>query len=384
MKQDGAARAVLMTGARRIVIKIGSSMLTGDDPQVLEHRFRGWVAGMAHLRQQGREVIVVSSGAVAEGRKQMARRLSGVDVSRIRMKQALAAIGQPGVIRRFTEAFAPEGILPAQVLLTHDDLKNRRRYLNARNTIDTLLDWGCIPIVNENDTVQTEELRKVGDNDTLASLVAVMMGADLLILLSDVDGLYSADPRKDSNAAPIGSIDALDPLLAKFDGGPGSSSGTGGIVTKIAAARRCTRAGAATILVDARHEKLFERIVAGEALGTLFRTQRDPVSARKAWIAELPEGGRLTVDEGAAAALGKGKSLLPVGVKAVEGEFERGEAVAIVTGDGAVLARGLAAYSAEHLRVIAGRSTGKIQELLGFYDGDEVVHRDDMILLEVS
>jgi glutamate 5-kinase len=366
--------------ARRLVVKVGSALLVDE---AAGRTRSAWLAALtediAALRKAGTEVIVVSSGAIALGRL----RLPGLPPkSRMRLeeKQAAAAAGQIGLARAWEEALARHALPAAQVLLTLDDSEERRRYLNARATLETLLALGAVPVINENDTVATAEIR-FGDNDRLAARVAEMVAADLLVLLSDIDGLYTADPRRDPAARHIPEVAAVTPEIEAMAGDavPGMSSG--GMVTKLAAARIATGAGCRMVIAHGGAPHALTAVMDGSARRTLFAATAAPRSAWKSWIAgALKPAGRLVVDAGAAQALRAGRSLLPAGVRRVEGEFARGDCVEVVA-DGAALARGLANYAAEDARRIAGRHSRDIERILGFAGREEMIHRDDLALL---
>lgn len=367
-----------LNDARRIVLKTGSSLVI--DAASGEARAR-WMASLAadvaRLRAQGQQVILVSSGAVALGKRAL-----GIDGRpKLEEKQAAAACGQPRLMQAWDEAFAAQGIRVAQLLLTLDDSEHRRRFLNARNTLETLLAAGILPVINENDTVATAELR-VGDNDRLAARVAQMAGADLLVLLSDVDGLYTANPASDPAAQHIPVVEQITPTVRAFAEPPSSSVGTGGMVTKIQAAELALSAGCHTLLTLGVPEHPLSRLAQEEARGTWFVATTTPRRARKDWIAgSLAPQGELVVDDGAARALTGGNSLLPAGVVSVAGEFQRGDAVLVLDSRRHVLAKGLCAYGAEDARRIAGQKSANIEHILGFKGRDEMIHRDDLVLL---
>lgn len=362
--------------AKRIVIKIGSALLVDS---ANGHVHRAWLESVAEdiarLRVRGVEVCVVSSGAVAVGRRHLG--LKGA--LRLDEKQAAAAAGQIRLAHAYQEVLAKHDITVAQVLLTLDDSENRRRYLNARNTFLMLLKLGAVPLVNENDTVATHEIR-FGDNDRLAARVAEMMGADTLVLLSDIDGLYSADPRSNADARHIPEVREITPEIESMAGGVGSNVGSGGMVTKLLAARIAIRAGCHMAIAPGAPMHPLKAVEDGGRC-TWFLASTEPKTARKRWIAgALAPMGAFIVDAGALKALAAGKSLLPAGVLAVEGDFQKGEPVLIKTQDGAVAARGLSAYAAEDARLLAGRKSGEIESLLGYRGRDELVHRDDMVV----
>lgn len=372
-----AARARLGS-TRRWVVKIGSALITGDGKGLDRERLGHWVDQIADLRDTGCEVVVVSSGAVAEGMKRMgwARRPSS-----LHELQAAAAIGQMGLVQAWESCFQRRGLHTAQVLLTHDDLSDRRRYLNARSTLRALVGLGVVPVINENDAVANEELR-FGDNDSLAALVANLVEADILLLLTDQQGLFDADPRHNPGAALVSHAAARDPSLDAMAGG-GGILGQGGMQTKVRAARLAARSGCATLIAHGRTERILQRLHEGEVLGTLLTPSQEPDAARKRWLAgQLQARGRLVLDEGAVRVLrGAGSSLLAVGVQDVIGEFRRGELVACVAADGSEVARGLVNYSAAEARLIKGRASRDIESILGYVDEDELIHRDNLVLV---
>jgi glutamate 5-kinase len=371
--------ASVIQSAARLVIKVGSSLVTNDGRGLDATAIAHWAGQIAALRLAGKQVVLVSSGAIAEGMQRLgwARRPKA-----IHELQAAAAIGQMGLVQVYETSFRQHGLKTAQVLLTHDDLADRKRYLNARSTLMTLLALGAIPIINENDTVVTDEI-KFGDNDTLGALVANLIEADALVILTDQSGLFTADPRQDPDARLIEEASAGDAILETMAGGAGSSIGKGGMITKVLAAKRAAKSGAHTVIASGRQEDVLLRLARGEAIGTQLLAGRERITARKAWMADhLQVRGSVTLDAGAARALlGGGKSLLPIGVAAISGEFERGEVVAIRADDGREVARGLANYSAGEARLIMRRPSADIESILGFVDEDELVHRDNLVLL---
>lgn len=371
-----ADRATGIGAARRIVLKIGSALLIDDASGALRRDWlRAFADDVARLRNDGREVAIVSSGAIAFGRRQL--ELSGKALA-LEEKQAAAAVGQIHLAHAWQEALAAHGLTLAQILLSLADTEERRRHLNARETLGALFAFGAVPLINENDTVATEEIR-FGDNDRLAARVAQMAGADLLILLSDIDGLYDRDPRLDAGARHMPEIPALTEEIRAMAGKPRPGFSSGGMVTKLEAARIAVGAGCAMIISDGRAENPIRRLEGGER-HTRFAPAASPGTARKRWIAgALGSDARIAVDAGAANALRRGKSLLPAGVTRVEGNFLRGDAVRIVGPDGAEIAIGLIAYDAEAARRIAGRQSGEIEALLGYKGRDVLVHRDDMV-----
>ncbi|WP_304640803.1 glutamate 5-kinase [Pseudomonas sp.] len=368
-----------VTNARRWVVKIGSALLTGDGRGLDRDAMAVWVRQLVALRKSGADLVLVSSGAVAAGMS----RLGWTERPKtIHQMQAAAAIGQMGLVQAWESSFQAHGLSTAQVLLTHDDLSDRKRYLNARSTLRALLDLGVIPVINENDTVVTDEIR-FGDNDTLGALVTNLVEADLLVILTDRDGLFEADPRHNPDAQLVQEAMADDPKLDAMAGGSAGALGRGGMQTKLRAARLAARSGAGTVIVGGRIEGVIERLQAGEALGTLLLPEKGMLAARKQWLAgHLQTRGRLLIDEGAVSALTAGRrSLLPVGVKAVEGNFRRGEMVVCVGPDGREVARGLVNYSAQDASKIVGQSTESVHRILGYIDEPELVHRDNLVLV---
>lgn len=379
-ESSAVSTAAPLAGARRLIVKIGSALLVDD------HRIRrDWLDSVADdiaaLRARGVEVVVVTSGAIAVGREHLG--LVGRPL-RLEEKQAAAATGQIRLAAVYQETLARHGITVAQVLLTLDDTEMRRRHLNGRATIEALLKLGAVPVINENDTVATAEIR-FGDNDRLAARVAQMISADTLVLLSDIDGLYTADPRKDPDARHVPVVTEVTPEIVAMAGEPPPGYSSGGMVTKIAAARIAMAAGCRMAIAKGKRlnplAALLETPAAGGAPATWFLPQAEPLTARKRWIAgALKPHGRLTVDAGAVAALARGGSLLPAGVRAVEGEFERGDLVQVLGPDGREVGRGLSAYSAEDARRLAGRRSAEIEALLGYRGRDEMIHRDDLVV----
>ena len=363
---------------RRLVAKVGSALVTNNGTGLDLQAINEWARQIAALRRGGREVVLVSSGAIACGMQRLGWTKRPHAVHEL---QAAAAVGQMGLVQIYERAFSAHGLATAQVLLTHEDLADRKRYLNARSTLTTLLQLGVVPIINENDTVVTDEI-KFGDNDTLGALVANLVEADTLVILTDQPGLYTADPRKDASAKLISEAQAGDIALESMAGGAGSSIGKGGMITKVLAAKRAARSGAHTVIASGREPDVMPRLMAGESIGTLLVAETPPIAARKQWLADhLQLAGRLTLDAGAIKALREGRSLLPIGVTSIEGEFERGAAVACVSTTGDELARGLSNYAASEARLIAGRSSGDIESILGYIDEPEIIHRDNLILL---
>lgn len=365
-----------LTDARRVVVKIGSSLLVDERTGALR---RDWLHALADdivmLRERGREVLIVSSGAIALGRRHLGLKPG---VLRLEDSQAAAATGQIRLAHAYEEALARHAVTVALILLTSHDTEQRRRYLNARSTLTTLLSRGAVPVVNENDTVATDEIR-VGDNDRLAARVAAMISADCLVMLSDVDGLFTADPHQNRNADLLTEIGEITPALEAMAGGSGDM-GRGGMITKLQAARIAQQAGCHTVIINGTAQRPISAYEAS-GRGTWFNSDATPTTARKRWIAgSLRPAGSVTVDAGAAAALQNGKSLLPAGIRRIDGDFERGDAVVILDHDGAELGRGLIAYSANDARRIMGHRSHEIEALLGFRGREEMVHRDDLVL----
>jgi glutamate 5-kinase len=363
---------------QRWVIKIGSALLTNDGKGLAVNAIDSWVGQIAALRHAGDEVLLVSSGAVAEGLTRLGWAQRPHALHKL---QAAAAIGQMGLVQAYESRFQKYGLHTAQVLLTHDDLSDRRRYLNARSTLRTLLDLGVVPIVNENDTVATEEIR-LGDNDTLAALVANLVEADLLVLLTDQAGLLDSDPRTSPQARLIPEAQAGDLALERKAAGSGGSLGRGGMLTKVRAAARAARSGTTTLIASGNEDNILQRLAAGEQLGTRLTAVNGSLAARKQWLAgQLTVCGRLTLDDGAVnVLLSAGRSLLPVGVTRVEGDFARGDLVVCLDPAGTEVARGLVNYNAADSKRIIGQSSSRIEELLGFIDETELIHRDNLVL----
>jgi glutamate 5-kinase len=369
----------VLTHSRRIVVKVGSSLVTREGAGLDMDALGNWARQIATLRAQGCEVMLVSSGAIAEGMQRLGWKQRPSAVHEL---QAAAAVGQMGLVQAYESCFRQHQLHAAQVLLTHADLADRERYLNARSTLRTLLSLGVIPIINENDTVVTDEI-KFGDNDTLGALVANLIEADALIILTDQDGLYTADPRKDTGATLISQAAAGDAKLEMMAGGAGSHIGSGGMLTKILAAKRAARSGAHTVIASGHETDVLPRLLQGESIGTLLTASSLSLDARKQWLADhLQVSGKVTLDAGAVKALRvDGKSLLPIGVKQVSGEFQRGAVVAILDENGKDIARGLVNYSADEARRIAGKASGVIETILGYVDEPELIHRDNLVLL---
>ncbi|MGR2740431.1 glutamate 5-kinase [Billgrantia sp. Q4P2] len=367
-----------LRGARRVVVKIGSALLTNDGRGLDEAAIGGWVDQIAALHRQGIEVVLVSSGAVAAG---MVRLGWQARPSAVHELQAAAAVGQNGLTQCYEHHFARHGLLTAQVLLTHDDLSNRKRYLNARSALRTLVDLRVVPVVNENDTVVTDEIR-FGDNDTLGALVANLLEAEALVILTDQEGLFDADPRHNPEATLINEGRADDPALAAMAGG-GGALGRGGMTTKVQAARLAARSGAVTVIASGRQPQVLTRLAAGESLGTLLRPEEAPMAARKRWLAgQLQVRGNLTLDAGAVKVLrGSGSSLLAVGVKALSGDFVRGDMVLCLDEQGERIAKGLVNYGADEARRILGQPSHQIEAILGYMEAPELIHRDNLVVL---
>ncbi|MEY3411074.1 MAG: Glutamate 5-kinase [Pseudomonadota bacterium] len=377
-------QASLLTDAKCLVIKVGSSLVTNNGEGLDQAAIAAWAGQIARLVRpvgdlEARQVVLVSSGAVAEGMQRLGWKKRPTAVNEL---QAAAAVGQMGLVQMYESCFSQHGLHTAQVLLTHDDLADRKRYLNARSTLRTLLAMGVIPIINENDTVVTDEIR-FGDNDTLASLVANLIEADALVILTDQSGLYSADPRKNPDAQFIQHAIAGDEALEQMAGGAGSTVGTGGMLTKILAAKRAARSGAHTVIASGREANVLVRLASGEVVGTHLRTEQAKMLAKKQWMADhLRVSGELHLDAGAVKVLRTdGKSLLPVGVIGVEGSFERGDVVACLDPQGQIVARGLVNYSSAETARILRQPSSEIASILGYVDEAELIHRDNLILL---
>jgi glutamate 5-kinase len=365
--------------AQRWVVKIGSAMITNDGQGLDNFSIDAWVAQMAELHQAGREVLLVTSGAVAEGMRRLGWARRPTVLADL---QAAAAVGQMGLVQAWESAFERHGIQTAQILLTHEDASDRQRYLNIRNTLRTLLRLRVVPVINENDTVAFEEIR-FGDNDTLGALVANLVEAELYVILTDQQGLYDKNPREFPDARLIHEGRAGDAALEAMAGGGTGSLGSGGMMTKLHAATRAARSGAFTLLAWGREPEVLRRVAAGAELGTLLRPSQSPLAARKQWLAvQLQVRGRLHLDAGAVRALRvAGKSLLPVGVTAVEGKFNRGDLVACLDPNGTEVARGLVNYDTEDALSLIGKTTHRIEALLGHVDDPELIHRDNLVLV---
>lgn len=374
---SNSPRASLMS-ARRVVVKIGSALLTRDGQGLNNDGIQNWVAQLAQFRACGVETVLVTSGAVAAGMQRLGRNQRPHALHEL---QAMAAVGQMNLVQVYESAFQRHGLHTAQVLLTHDDLANRQRYLNSRSTLRTLLSLGVIPVVNENDTVATEEIR-FGDNDTLAALVANLVEADLLLILTDQRGLYDRDPRQHPDARLVEEGIAGDKQLLSMAGGSGAL-GRGGMRTKLLAAEKAAHSGASTVIASGREENVIVRVLSGEVVGTHLKAEQGRVAARKQWLAgHAHAAGSLRLDAGAVRVIREsGKSLLPVGVKAIEGTFTRGEVISCLDPEGHEVARGLVNYSSEEAARIIGHASDKIESILGYVDEPELIHRDNMMVL---
>ena len=375
----GSAAGGVVGAARRIVVKVGSSLVTNEGRGIDAQAVGNWCRQLALLAGQGREVVMVSSGAIAEGMKRLGWHTRPTELNEL---QAAAAVGQMGLAQAYETQLRQHGMGSAQVLLTHADLADRERYLNARSTLLTLLRLKVIPVINENDTVVNDEI-KFGDNDTLGALVANLVEADVLVILTDQRGLYSADPRKVAGARFIDEAAAGDPALELMAGGAGSAIGRGGMLTKILAAKRAAGSGASTVIAYGRETDVLLRLAAGQAIGTALLAGTPKLAARKQWMADhLQLRGAVTVDAGAVAKLrDEGKSLLPIGVTGVEGDFHRGEVIAVRSSAGLEIARGLANYASGEARLIARKPSSQIAALLGFANEPELIHRDNLVLV---
>lgn len=369
----------VVANAQRLVAKVGSSLVTNEGRGLDRAAVAHWAAQIAALHKQGKQVVLVSSGAIAEG---MARLGWRKRPSVMHELQAAAAVGQMGLCQAYEAAFAEYGLRTAQILLTHEDLADRHRYLNARSTLFALLRLGVVPIVNENDTVVTDEIR-LGDNDTLGALVTNLIEADTLIILTDQRGLYDSDPRKSPDAKFMAHVQAGDPALEAMAGGAGSGIGTGGMLTKVLAAKRAAHSGAHTVIASGRERNVLTRLAQGECIGSELRAVLPVWSARKQWLADhLRLRGRVVLDDGAVQALlREGKSLLPIGVVDVEGEFGRGDVVACVDSQGRECARGLINYSSVDTRRILRQPSSQIARILGSMTDPELMHRDNLVVL---
>ena len=367
-----------LKNARRWVIKLGSSLLTNNGCGLRVESLQNWVNQIMALRKRGCEVVIVSSGAVAEGVTRLGWKRRPHSIHEL---QAAAAVGQMGLVQAYETCFQKFGVHTAQILLTHEDIKDRQRYLNARSSINTLIKLGVVPVINENDTVSTDEIR-FGDNDTLAGLVTNLIEADVLVILTDQQGLFDQDPRSYPAAKLIEEADANDPTLQQYAGG-GGILGRGGMLTKLRAAKLAAKSGANTVIATGLEQDILPRIAGGQNCGTLLTSSHAPLTARKQWLAGLSQvHGRLVLDPGAVNVLrDQGKSLLAVGVRAVEGDFRRGEIVSCVAEDRTEIARGLVNYGASDARKIIGKSSSQFEQLLGYVDEPELIHRDNLILV---
>jgi len=365
---------------KRWVIKIGSSLLTRQGEGLNCAAIDSWVEQLAKLKEQGKEIVLVSSGSVAEG---MTRLGWDKRPSELQKLQAAAAVGQMGLIQAYESSFQRFRMHTAQILLTHEEVRNRKQYLNAKHALKTLLDLGVVPVINENDTIATDEIR-FGDNDNLAAMVANLVEADILLILTDQQGVFDADPRNNKSAKLIRETSVNDPLLDKVAGGAGSHIGSGGMQTKIEAARRAARSGAMTLIAAGTEVNIISDIAADKKLGTRLIPDQAPLAARKQWLAgQLQVLGKLTLDNGAVKALSKDKgvSLLAVGVVSVEGDFRRGDLVACINLEGTEVARGLVNYNSDEIRKLNGHSSKKIESILGYVDEPEIIHVDDLVLV---
>lgn len=370
----------LMQGARRIVVKVGSSLVTNDGRGLDEQAIAQWATQLAAMVRSGKEVVMVSSGAVAEGMKRLGwatRPKAQHDL------QAAAAVGQMGLVHMYESKLREHGVASAQVLLTHADLADRERYLNARSTLVTLLDLHVVPVINENDTVVTDEI-KFGDNDTLGALVANLIDADVLIILTDQSGMYTADPRRDPSAQFLHVAKAGDPALEAMAGGAGSGIGKGGMITKVLAAKRAATSGASTVIASGRERDVLLRLMRGEAIGTWLMAQTPVAQARKRWMIDhLQLPGAVRIDAGAVSkVVQEGKSLLPIGMTAVVGEFSRGDVIAIQDEAGREVARGLANYASSEARLICRKSSSQLDAVLGYVTEHEMVHRTNLVVVQ--
>ena len=365
--------------AKRIVVKIGSSLLTANGQGLNKSAIADWVSQMANIKLQGKDILLVSSGSVAEGISRLGLKQRP---STLHELQAAASVGQMGLVQTFEDSFQKHNLHSAQVLLTHDDLSDRQRYLNARSTLLTLLDFGVVPVINENDAVATDEIR-FGDNDTLAALVSNLVEADLLIILTDQTGLFDSDPSTNPQAKLISSASVNDSLLDTVAGESRSGLGRGGMFTKVRAARLAARSGAATVIVSGDIENIVNSVVSGNDIGTYLIPDIAPLAARKQWLAgQLLLKGKLVLDTGAVNILRKaGKSLLAVGVKSAIGQFNRGDLVSCISENGEEIARGLVNYSSEDIAKIAGKASSEFERLLGYADDTELIHRDNLVVM---
>jgi glutamate 5-kinase len=369
----------LLHNSKAFVVKVGSSLVTKDGEGLDRKAIESWAAQISTLVKQGKQIILVSSGAVAEGMQRLNWRKRPVEVHEL---QAAAAVGQMGLVQAYESCFSQHGLHTAQVLLTHEDLVDRKRYLNARTTLKTLLDLNVIPIINENDTVVTDEIR-FGDNDTLAALVANLMEVDALVLLTDQQGLFSSDPRKDNTAKLIDFDTAGNPALERMATSEGSGVGTGGMLTKVLAAKRAANSGAHTIIASGLEQDVLLRLNDGEAIGTHLKATQIKIIAKKQWLADhLRTEGKLVLDDGAVKALKtNGKSLLPIGVVDALGSFDRGDVVACVDAAGHEIARGIVNYNSHEVLLIKRKTSHEIEKILGYVEEPELIHRDNLVLI---
>ena len=368
----------VVADAKRIVIKVGTALLTDNGRGLDEKAIANLAEELSAVQKLGREVVLVSSGSIAEGVRRLGWERRPTEVGQL---QAAAAVGQMGLAQAYETEFAKRGVKTAQILLTGADLADRTRYLNARSALLTLLSLGVVPVINENDTVVTDEI-KVGDNDTLGSVVTNLIEADALVILTDQKGLFTADPRKNPDAVFVDRARAGDPALEKMAGGAASSFSKGGMITKVIAAKRAAQSGASTVIVCGREPRVLQRLAAGETIGTELVCYQPRILARKSWIADhLNIEGAVLLDAGAARAIVKGNtSLLPVGVKEVRGDFKRGDVIAVLSPEGDELARGLAGYSSSDTVRIAGHHTEEIEGILGFIEQPELIHKDNLVI----
>ena len=368
----------VVADAKRIVIKVGTALLTDNGRGLDEKAIANLAEELSAVQKLGREVVLVSSGSIAEGVRRLGWERRPTEVGQL---QAAAAVGQMGLAQAYETEFAKRGVKTAQILLTGADLADRTRYLNARSALLTLLSLGVVPVINENDTVVTDEI-KVGDNDTLGSVVTNLIEADALVILTDQKGLFTADPRKNPDAVFVDRARAGDPALEKMAGGAASSFSKGGMITKVIAAKRAAQSGASTVIVYGREPRVLQRLAAGETIGTELVCYQPRILARKCWIADhLNIEGAVLLDAGAARAIVKGNtSLLPVGVKEVRGDFKRGDVIAVLSPEGDELARGLAGYSSSDTVRIAGHHTEEIEGILGFIEQPELIHKDNLVI----
>ncbi|WP_130536621.1 glutamate 5-kinase [Thiomicrorhabdus indica] len=369
-----------LKNTKRWVIKIGSALLTDDGKGLNKQALGQWVEQMVELKRQGIEVVIVSSGSVAEGMKRLGWQTRPKQLNEL---QAAASVGQMGLIQAYESKFMRFDIHTAQILMTHDDLSNRKRYLNVKNTVETLLEYGVVPIINENDAVVTDEIR-FGDNDTLGALTANLMGADVLVIMTDQQGLYDDNPRTNPDAKLIEEAQVSRKDIEAMASPEGGALGKGGMYTKVMAAKRAARSGTATIIAAGREPNILTRLLAGENKGTLLIPDLEPLSARQQWLAgHLQAKGRLILDKGAVKVLrDSGKSLLPIGVRAQQGDFQRGEMVVCVDESGQEVARGLINYPANESAKILGQASHQIESILGYTEDESLIHRDNLVLID--